>query len=342
MTLPVSIPLNPAIDRSVLRDGRARFREWVNALNAASGGNLPDARPSEQFFTPLPAEPPAEPPATGAPLHLEARLDAVQVIVVPGYLNECGAFLANCLTDGLAHLQTLGAGTSIAPMAGRGGCRENARRLRDHILGKRAHRPRSAQPPLTLLVPMSKGAADTMEMLALYPDMADHIDAVASLAGCVCGSPLQGMAPDWLKWLERVLPLPTCARFGGAAVDSLSPATRAAFLADFQMPATVRNYSLGAVVDDAGVSAALRPLHRALARIDPLNDGQMLLGDQILPGATFLGALNCDHVASAMPFNRNRGLLARLITARFLTHNAFPREIMLEAMVRYVIEDLRT
>jgi len=332
MPLPDTIPVNRAIDRAALTDGRGRFREIVAALNADHGAFLADARPTEAFFTPLGAEP----QGTGAPVDVLSRLDGVNVIAVPGYLTECVSFLADCLTDGLVHLQSLGARTSIAPVAGRGGCAENARRLRDHLAAQ------GEEDTFTILVPMSKGAADTLEMLALYPETVERIDAVASLVGCVCGSPLKHMAPDWLKWIERTLPLPTCARFGGAAVHSLGPEARTEFLDGFHMPRTIRTYSLCAAVGQEGMSAGMMPSYRALSAIDPLNDGQMLLRDQILPGATFLGALNCDHIATGMPFNRNRGAVARFVTRHFLNRNAFPREIMLEALVRQVLQDLRT
>lgn len=342
MSLPDCIPVNVAIDRTTLSDGRGRFCEIVAALNADHGEDLPDARSTNGIFTSLGVEPQGQ----GAPVSISDRLEGVTVIAVPGFLTECVSFMADCLTDGLAHLESLGARTSIAPMAGRGGCAENARRLRDHVLRDHALKTTANAPQngtvgaLTILVPMSKGAADTLEMLALYPETADKIDAIVSLVGCIGGSPLHGMTPNWLKWIERVVPMPTCARFNGAATDSLSPQTRTAFLETFKMPSTIRAYSLCAAVENAaGMSAGMMAAYRALSRITPLNDGQMLLADQLLPGATFLGALNCDHIATGMPFNRNRGLLARFVTGRLLNRNAFPREIILEAMVRYVLED---
>lgn len=330
MSLPIDFPLNLAVDRQSLGDGRGRFREIVAALNAHHGPSLPDARLTEAFFTDLGPRP----QGSGESVDVSGSLKGVNVIAVPGFLTECVAFLADCLTDALAHVEGLGARTSIAPVAGRGGCAFNAKRLYEHI---KAQAPKPGE--LTILVPMSKGAADTLEMLALYPDVVAHIDAIVSLVGCVCGSPLQQMSPDWLKWFERTMPLFNCARFNGDAVHSLSPKTRTDFLSHFEMPQDVRVYSLGAAVEEEGISKGMMAAYQALATLSPLNDGQMLLSDQILPNATVLGVLKCDHIASAMPFNRNLGLLARFVTRRFLNHNAFPREILLEAIVRQVIED---
>ncbi|MBL4616026.1 MAG: hypothetical protein JKY27_14300, partial [Magnetovibrio sp.] len=211
----------------------------------------------------------------------------------------------------------------------------NARRLRDHL---QAVEDKSTTH--TILIPMSKGAADTLEMLKLYPETAKQLDAIVSLVGCVCGSPLKNLAPNWLKWAERAIALPSCERFCGDAVVSLDPKTRSDFLQHFEMPQGPKVYSLAAVVGEEGISKGMMASFHALSRLGGLNDGQMLLGDQILPGATFLGALKCDHIATAMPFNRNRGFMARFITRRFLNHNAFAREIMLEAIVRQVLEDM--
>ena len=48
-----------------------------------------------------------------------------------------------------------------------------------------------------------------------------------------------------------------------------------------------------------------------------------------------LGFVNADHWAIAYPFSRNKPALATLIT-----RNSFPREVLLEAVVRFVEEAL--
>ena len=332
MSLPDAIPLNAVIDRDALGDGRARFREILSAVNTARGADLPDTRPTADILLTLGDEPPVE--EAGTPVSVDARLDGVNVVAVPGFLAECINFFAPTLADALKHLENLGARTSIAPVAGRGDCAENAKRLKAHLQSL------GTQDGPTILVPMSKGTPDTLEMFDLYPETIDRVDAVVSLVGCVCGSPLKYMAPEWLKWIERNLPMPSCARFGGTAVVSLSPHTRCSFLKAFEMPGTVKVYSLGAVADADRMSRGMTRAYRALTQIHPLNDGQMLLQDQILPKATYLGTLNCDHVAAGMPFNRNASLICSALTRLFLNHNAFPREVMVEAVVRQVLEDL--
>jgi hypothetical protein len=62
----------------------------------------------------------------------------------------------------------------------------------------------------------------------------------------------------------------------------------------------------------------------------------MLFYDQIIAGGALLGFVNADHWAVALPISRERpGLAATLVN-----RNEFPREILLEAIVRHVEEQL--
>ena len=49
-----------------------------------------------------------------------------------------------------------------------------------------------------------------------------------------------------------------------------------------------------------------------------------------------LGYLNADHWAVAIPINRRHPH----ISAYFVDKNAFPREVLAEALVRFIEEDL--
>jgi hypothetical protein len=70
--------------------------------------------------------------------------------------------------------------------------------------------------------------------------------------------------------------------------------------------------------------------------VDARNDSQMIFYDQIVPGSTLMGYLNADHWAVALPINRTRAAAASLA----VTQNAFPREALMEALMRFVEEDL--
>jgi hypothetical protein len=80
----------------------------------------------------------------------------------------------------------------------------------------------------------------------------------------------------------------------------------------------------------------LRDGYDKLSNIDSRNDGQMLFYDQVIPGGTLLGFLKSDHWAAAMPVAREHPTLGPYV----VDHNEFPREVVLEAAVRHVEEQL--
>jgi hypothetical protein len=84
------------------------------------------------------------------------------------------------------------------------------------------------------------------------------------------------------------------------------------------------------------ISSLLTSSYDKLARIDARNDSQVIFYDQVVPGSTLLGYLNADHWAVAVPINRTHPAIASL----FVTQNAYPREALLEAVLRFVEEDL--
>jgi len=99
----------------------------------------------------------------------------------------------------------------------------------------------------------------------------------------------------------------------------------------------VRYYSLAAFTDHDGVSLVLRPSYDKLSLVDPRNDSQVVFYDALVPGGALLEYLNADHWAVIMPFNRDQPALSSM----FITRNAFPREVLLEAIARFLEESLR-
>lgn len=334
MGWPDSLPLNPVVDPALVRDGRARFRAILSAVNASHGRALSDYRATETILRDLGREHEAVQEAGDAPVGLQPIPTTVRIVAIPGFMTECVAFLCDVLTDGLAHLASLGAQTLAPRLDGRGRPERNAMQIRDAIMTL-------PEGETVILVAMSKGAADCQEMLALFPETRTRVAALVSLVGAVCGSPLAHLAPGWLKWIEAHVPLPHCRAHGGEAVHSLKPEVRRAFLQTHAPVPGIRYYSVCAAVETSGLSKGMLSAHRALNRYDVLNDGQMLLGDQILPQSEVLAVLNCDHIAAGMPFNRNRSILGRWVSDHVLNRNAFPREVVMEAVVRRVLEDLQ-
>ena len=91
--------------------------------------------------------------------------------------------------------------------------------------------------------------------------------------------------------------------------------------------------------DPDNISNGLKGSHRKLGQLrDARNDSQLVFYDQIIPGSTLLGFFNADHWAMSIPIARQH----RLSQALFADKNDFPREIALEAILRFVEEDLLT
>ena len=62
----------------------------------------------------------------------------------------------------------------------------------------------------------------------------------------------------------------------------------------------------------------------------------MIRYDAILPGATYLGAALADHLTIAMNFRDSTHWWLR----ETMDRNNYPRSILLEAILRFVIHDL--
>ena len=81
----------------------------------------------------------------------------------------------------------------------------------------------------------------------------------------------------------------------------------------------------------------LKPSWRKLGRLsDARNDSQLVFHDQIIPGSTLLAFANADHWAMAVPVARHHDFAS----ATYASDNDYPREVMFEALLRYVEEDL--
>jgi hypothetical protein len=187
-----------------------------------------------------------------------------------------------------------------------------------------------------VLVGYSKGTPDILEGLVAYPELRERVAAVVSIAGSVNGSPLADDAsPSQLALLEY-LPGSQCEEGDGGAIESLKPSIRRDFANAHELPGTVQYYSLATFAQREQISFGLRGTYDDLAKIDPRNDSQMLFYDQIIAGGALLGFVNADHWAVALPISRLRPGLA----ATVINRNEFPREMLLEAVVRHVEERL--
>ena len=117
------------------------------------------------------------------------------------------------------------------------------------------------------------------------------------------------------------------------------PTNRKQWFAEHTLPEHIRYYSVVSFPDPANISNGLQGSHRKLAQLqDARNDSQLVFYDQVIPGSTLLGFFNADHWAMSVPIARQH----KVSQALFADKNSFPREIALEAILRYIEEDLLT
>jgi pimeloyl-ACP methyl ester carboxylesterase len=207
----------------------------------------------------------------------------------------------------------------------------NAHQIRDALLAI----PSSAVPRV-VLIGYSKGAPDALQAVVEYPEIRNRLAAVVSIAGAVGGSALGNPASQSELELLQHVPGADCGLGDRGAVESLKPATRHAWLAQNTLPQEIPFYSIVTFPDPAQISRILRPSYDRLSQVDGRNDSQLIFYDQVIPGSTLVGYLNADHWAVAVPIARSHGRVGRWI----VDHNAYPREAMVEALLRYLEEDL--
>ena len=308
-------------------DKRARFREIYCAVLEARR-ELPDHRSCDEALTRVGDEP----AGTARPVDLGPSNRRLIAAMVPGLGFECFEKWLEPPGSAAAHVRQFGYDQVVIKVDALSGTETNARQIRDALLAM----PAEPGPPRLVLLGYSKGAPDILEALVTYPEIRSRVAAVVSLAGAIGGSPLANDAKQSQADMLRHFPGSTCESGDAGAVESLRPATRRAWLATHSLPKEIRYYSLVTFPRPERISSVLRSSYRKLARIDPRNDSQVIFYDQVIPGSDLIAYVNADHWALVVPVGRSH----TTIGAMFVTENAYPREALLEAVLRFVEEDL--
>jgi len=309
-------------------DARGRFQEIFCAVLEGHGTELADYRPCGEALSPV--DPVVK--GTGEPAPLGQSRRRLVAAVVPGIGYECFAEWLQAPGTAAAHVDRFDYGQVMIAVDGLSGIENNARQIRDALMAMSDE----SGPPRLVLVGYSKGIADTLEAVVRYPEIRDRVAAVVSVAGAVRGSALADDAEQEQAELLRHWPGSACDEGDRRGVESLRPGAREDWLARNPLPHPPRYYSLVTLPTPERVSRVIQKSYRKLGEIDWRNDSQVIYSDQIIPGSTLLGFLNADHWAVAVPVNRSHPAIA----SSFADQNDYPREALLEALLRFVEEDL--
>jgi dienelactone hydrolase len=319
--------LVPAAKTGVV-DKRARFREIFCAVLEAHGRALPDYRPCEEALSRVGTEP----TGTGEAVDLGPSRRHLVAAVVPGIGYGCFEPWLKAPGTVAKYLRTENFDEVMIKVDSLSSTSHNARQIRDALMAM----PAEEGPPRIVLIGYSKGAPDILEAIVDYPEIRSRVAAVVSAAGAVGGSPLANDAEQYQADLLQHFPGAKCEPGDGGGVASLRTGPRQAWLAANPLPANLRYYSLVTFPQPERISWALQSSYHKLASVDSRNDSQLIFYDEVIPGSVLMGYLNADHWAIALPIARSHKTIGNL----FVTQNAYPREALLESVLRFIEEDL--
>ncbi len=269
--------------------------------------------------------PPVQKASSQQPL---ASANALPTVIVPGLSGDTASAIVGPFMCARNEMAVQGYETEVVWLNGRTGCDDNASSLRDRVMSL-ADRYQSK----VNLVGYSKGCADSMHMLVNHPQTHHCVNALVSLGGIVLGSPLADTTPTWMRRVVQYTPLPT-SKFGdGSAIRDLTCEFRQDWLAQNELPETIRYASIAAAPAPERVSRILRKTYNNLAAHSIYNDSQVIDRATLLPNSELLATVNADHWAIALPFTRR---WTSVLTHTLVNQNDFPRTLLLQGVIEHL------
>ena len=309
-------------------DKRGRFREIFCAILEQRQATLPDYLPCDDALT----EVGVEPDSSGRDVELGSSKRRLLAVVVPGVGWDCISEWLDLKYTAASHVQQFGYDQVAVKVDALSSSNNNARQIRDAIMAMELE----DKEPNIVLIGYSKGAPDILEAIVSYPEIRKHIAGVISVAGAIGGSPLANDATQSELNVLRHWPGAECTVGDDGALESMRPSTRKTWLANNPLPRDIPYYSLVTYPKPERISSILKSSYNKLSRVDARNDGQVIFYDQVIPGSTLLGYVNADHWAVVVPVARSHETIGSV----FVDHNNYPREAMLEALLRFMEEEL--
>ncbi len=318
------------MDEEGIADNRGRFKEIYCAVLEAREGEVPDWRGCEEALRITGTEA----GATGEPVQLGESNSDLLMLFVPGLGWNCFEEFLDLSYSVPEHVAQFGYELRMVPVDGLSSSAHNARMIRDYVMSLPEE---DADRPIALMG-YSKGAPDILEAVVAYPELAERVFAVVSIAGAVHGSPLANDASQAQANMLTVVPGSACEEEDGDndAVASLRTDVRQQWLADNELPDNIRFYSLVTFPEEDRISWGLKNSWVLLGQNDIRNDTQVIAFDQMIPGSDVLALVNADHWAIAVAVARSHPLIGGTVINR----NDYPREALLEALLRYLDETL--
>lgn len=248
-------------------------------------------------------------------------------LLIAGFGSDCLTGPNSTFMDSIAHLKSVHSYIAeTLPVSAFGSSAYNSKQIAGYLNSQFVSDQRKY-----IVLGYSKGTADLEEALANQPGVLDKVAAFVTLSGIVQGSRLADFPiPNIAGLSKTAAELPDCTFGDGGAVQSSTPEERKAFLAKHPDP-FVPTYSVAAYSTQKNTSDILLPSWDFISQFGQVEDSQMIAAEAIYPKCSYLGLLTRDHWAIAIPFG-NVGAINK---------NDFPRPQLFEAILRFVIADLK-